>query len=117
MQGLKRYTPNGGLAAILIFAMGICVAAVIGACSTTGGTAVSPAQQAVNAGVTSYTALDQSILAADAAVKAGILKGNDAKNAAAGAVAAKAGLDAMLTALRSANAAAAAAPATTGAAK
>lgn len=87
---------------LLIFSL-----AILTACATTGP--VTPVQQAINTGVTSYTALDQSIIAADAAVKAGVLKGNDAKNVRAAATAAKAGLDSMLAALRSANAAAAAA--------
>ena len=108
MHALKRYTPNGGLAAIILGLTLIFTGIVMGACGTTP-TAASPIQTAINTGVTSYTALDQSILAADAAVKAGVLKGNDAKNALAAATAAKTGLDTMLAALRSANAAAAAA--------
>lgn len=107
MHALRRYTPNG-FAVILAAVMAVCLGAVIG-CTTLGATAASPLQQAINTGVTSYTALDQTILTADAAVKAGVLKGNDAKNALAGFTAAKAGLDAGLLALRSANAAAAAA--------
>jgi len=108
MHSLKRYTPNGGLICIIVGIAMIITAMLIGGCATTG-TAASPIQTAINTGVTSYTALDQSILAADAAVKAGVLKGNDAKNALAAATAAKTGLDTMLVALRSANAAAAAA--------
>ena len=109
MHSLKRYTPNGGLVCIIVGIAMIVTAMLIGGCATTGTTTVSPAQQAINAGVTSYNALDQAIIAADAAVKAGVLKGNDAKNALAGFTAAKTGLDTGLAALRSANAAAAAA--------
>lgn len=87
----------------------VAIAALCVACAGMPGATVSPAQQAINAGVVSYTSLDQSILAADAAVKTGVLKGQDARNALAGATAAKAGLDVMLVALRSANAAASAA--------
>jgi len=108
LHAMKRYSANG-FAIILIGVMGLCAAAVIG-CAAVGTTAAaSPVQTAINTGVTSYTALDQAILAADTAVKAGLLKGQDAKNALAGFTAAKAGLDTGLAALRSANAAAAAA--------
>lgn len=82
-------------------------------CATTspGGTPASPTQQAVNSTTVSYKALDTAILQADAAVKAGILKGQDARNAVKGLTDAKAGLDVALVALRAANAAAAAAAA------
>jgi hypothetical protein len=101
---MKRYSANG-FAFLLIGVMGLCAAAVIG-CAATGTAAVtSPMQTAINTGVTSYTALDQAILATDAAVKAGVLKGQDAKNALAGFTVAKKGLDTGLAALRAANAA------------
>jgi hypothetical protein len=75
------------------------------ACATTGTAPASPMQTAINTGVTSYTALDQAILATDAAVKAGVLKGQNAKNAMAGFTVAKKGLDTGLAALRAASAA------------
>jgi hypothetical protein len=113
MNALKRYSANGALWAIL--SMGLGAALAIGCTTTTtGGAALTPTQQAINAGTTSYQTLDQAILAADAAVKAGALKGQDARNALTGFTAAKAGLDTGLAALRSANAAAAAASATGG---
>lgn len=70
--------------------------------------ATSPAQQSINALNTSYEALNAAILSADAAVMAGALKGNDARNARDAFVKTKAGLDAALVALKNAQAAAAA---------
>lgn len=88
---------------ILIAAMLLC------ACTTPAGTpAPSAAQQAITSSTLSYNALDSAILAADAAVKAGTLKGQDARNALKGLTDAKAGLDLALLTLRNANAAAAA---------
>jgi hypothetical protein len=112
MNALKRYSANGAL--WMIMCMGFVGALAVGCGTFTGGAALTPTQQAINAGTTSYQTLDQAILAADAAVKAGALKGQDARNALAGFTAAKAGLDTGLAALRSANAAAAAASATGG---
>jgi hypothetical protein len=76
--------------------------------TTSGGTPPSSAQQAITSTTVSYQALDAAILAADAAVKNGTLKGSDARNALKGLTDAKAGLDIALITLRSANAAAAA---------
>jgi hypothetical protein len=92
MQRLKRF-------------LGAALLAVASACTTTPTGQVEPSQAAINAATTSYLALDQAILAADAAVKAGSLKGADAKNALAGFTEAKAGLDLALLTLRAANSA------------
>jgi hypothetical protein len=73
---------------------------------------LSTTQQAVDATTVSYKALDAAILAADSAVKTGVLKGSDARNALKGMTDAKAGLDLALITLRNANAAAAATAAT-----
>lgn len=73
--------------------------AVVG-CQTAPATAAAPQQQAINAAQASYATLDQAILAADAAVKTGALKGQDASYALAGFLAAKAGLDTALAALK-----------------
>lgn len=73
-----------------------------------GAPALTTAQQAIASATTSYQALDAAIVATDAAVKSGTLKGQDARNALKGLTDAKAGLDVGLVALRAANAAAAA---------
>jgi len=96
----------------LVFLMVAALAlSILTACAAPNfdGTPASPAQQAITAGTNSYKALDAAILAADAAVKNGSLKGQDARNALTGFTQAKAGLDVGLVALRNANAAAAAA--------
>lgn len=98
-----------GLATAL--AMAVMLTACPGTIQTTGGTPVSANQQAINLTTTSYNGVDAAILTADAAVKSGTLKGNDARNALKGLTDAKAGLDVALVALRAANAAAAAAAA------
>ncbi len=87
------------------------------ACAATNpdGTKPSPYQQALTSATTSYNALDAAIVAADAAVKAGTLKGQDARNALKGLTDAKAGLDVALVTLRAANAATVPAPAASGA--
>lgn len=82
------------------FLSALVLAVAFTACTTPGGTAPTEQRQsAINATYTSYQALDQAILAADAAVKAGKLKGADAKRALAGFQTAKVGLDAALSAL------------------
>lgn len=68
------------------------------ACTTTG----SPNQDAINATYTSYTALDQAILAADAAVKAGTLKGSDAQRTLTALTTSKAALDTALAVMKAA---------------
>ncbi len=83
----------------------ITCALVVG-CASPGA---STADQAITATANSYSALDAAIKAADSAVKAGTLKGQDARNALKGLTDAKAGLDLALITLRSANAAAASA--------
>lgn len=88
----------------------LCMLLLAGCANMTGG-ATSPTQQAINASTVSYNSLDTAILQADAAVKSGLLKGQDARNAAKGLTDAKAGLDVALVALRAANAAAVAAAA------
>jgi hypothetical protein len=70
--------------------------------------ALTPAEQSIKALTLSYNALDSAILAADAAVQNGTLKGQDARNALAAFTKTKEGLDTALVALRNANAAAAA---------
>lgn len=73
----------------------------LSACATsTSTTTASPQQSAINFTYNSYAALDQAILAADAAVKAGTLKGADAQHTLTAATTAKAALDAMLVALK-----------------
>lgn len=94
-----------------------CLLLLSAACATTSTGSVSPAQQAVNAATTSYNALDAAILAADAAVKSGTLKGQDARNALKGLTDAKAGLDVALVTMRAANAAAVPATAASGVTK
>lgn len=91
----------------LLAVAAVCFAAsAMTACASTppGGTAAGPPvtaqQQAINSATVSYQALDAAIIAADAAVKAGALKGQDARNALAGFVTAKAGLDAALAVLK-----------------
>jgi uncharacterized protein YceK len=85
----------------------LALAIALGGCaSLTTGTPAN--QTAINAAYTSYASLDQAILAADAAVKAGALKGADATNTLTALTAAKSSLDIALTALK----AAAAVPAT-----
>lgn len=71
------------------------------ACATPpAGTAPPDSQQQViNLTYQSYTALRGAIKAADAAVLAGKLKGQDAQNVLAGLTAAKAGLDATLASM------------------
>lgn len=90
-----------------------CALALLSACATTGttgtsGATPSAAQQAITSTTVSYNAVDAAIVAADAAVRAGTLKGQDARNAVKGLTDAKAGLDLALITLRTANAAAAA---------
>lgn len=87
--------------------LSVLVLALAG-CMTTppGGPAPSATDQAISAAGVSYKALDTAILAADGAVKSGVLKGQDAKNALDGLTKAKVGLDLALTTLRAANAAA-----------
>lgn len=93
----------------------ICIAFAAGCASPptdgTASTSTSLNQQAITATTTSYNALDAAISAANAAAKAGQLKGGDARNALQAFTRAKEGLDVALVALRSANAAAAAAAA------
>ena len=84
------------------------VAACIALASCAGGvnpdgTTISANQQAITATVTSYNALDAAINAANAAVKAGTLKGQDARNTLDAFTKAKAGLDVALITLRAAN--------------
>lgn len=85
--------------------------AIAAGCATTNpdGTPLTSAQQAIATTTVSYKALDAAILEADSAVKAGVLKGQDARNALKGLTDAKVGLDLALTTMRAANAAAAAA--------
>lgn len=95
----------------------LCMLLLAACASTTGGgPAPSAAQQAITSTTVSYNALDAAILAADAAVKSGALKGQDARNTLDGLTKAKSGLDLALVTLRSANAAAAAAAAASSAA-
>ncbi len=91
----------------------VVCALALSACTTIGpgGAPLSPTQQAINATATSYAALDSAIVAADSAVKSGVLKSGDARNALKGLTDAKNGLDIALFSLRAANAAAAATPA------
>ena len=77
------------------------------ACTTTPG--ASPAQQAVNATATACKNIDAAIVAADQAVKSGVLKGQDARNALKAFTAAQAGCVSALTVIQTANAAATAA--------
>lgn len=96
----------------------ILAAALLCACATPpAGTTLAPAQQAINAATVSYTSIDTAIVQADAAVKAGVLKGQDARNAVKAFTDAKASLDVGLVALRAANAAASAAAAASGVSK
>lgn len=87
------------------------VLAVVAGCASTplGGTPPSAAQQAITSTTVAYNALDAAILAADAAVKAGTLKGQDARNTLDGLTRAKVGADLALATLRTAQAAASAA--------
>lgn len=67
---------------------------------------LTPNEQAIAAGVTAYDALSTSMIAADAAIRANLLKGKNADVVVGAAITAKGALDAMLVALRAANAAA-----------
>lgn len=98
-----------------LFVAGLALA-FIAACASAppGGPPLTSAQQAVASTTLSYNALDAAILAADSAVKAGTLKGQDARNTLKGLTDAKLGLDLALATLRTANAAAAAASAASG---
>ena len=70
------------------------------ACATpAGGPSTDPQQQVIDLTFQSYTALRAAIQAADAAVLAGKLKGQDAQNVLAGLKSAELGLDATLAAL------------------
>lgn len=88
----------------------LALALVVALCGCATPPAGSPpltaAQQAISSTATSYSALDAGIVATDAAVRAGTLKGQDARNAVKGLTDAKAALDVALVALRAANAAA-----------
>lgn len=84
----------------------LLILAVLTACASPGAVpSTDPQQQTINLTYQSYTALRGAIQAADAAVLAGKLKGQDAQNVLAGLKAAKAGLDATLIALPPAGAA------------
>ncbi len=84
-----------------------CAVAMMAACTTVpADSSVAPNQQAINATTLSYQSLSQAILAADKSVKAGVLKGNDARRALAAFTTAKASLDAALVALEAAQASA-----------
>lgn len=101
---------------ITLFLTTLVLACVLAACGVFGPVngekpAPSAAQQAINSTTFSYNALDAAIVQADAAVKAGTLKGQDARNVVKGLTDAKTALDPVLIALRSANAAAVAAAA------
>ena len=113
MHALKRYSANGALWALM--SMGLGAALVVGCTTTTPTTPVSPAQQALN--LTAQTCKDNNaaIVAADSAVKANVLKGQDARNALAGLTAIQTACASTLASLQ--GAAAAPAPATTGATK
>lgn len=79
----------------------------LAACTTApGGT---PAQQAVNTTAVACTNINAAIAGADQAVQAGVLKGQDARNALKGLTAAQAGCVTALAAIQAANAAASAA--------
>jgi hypothetical protein len=70
--------------------------------------AVSPVQKSLNALDTSYRSLEAAIDAAEVARVGNVLKGQDARNAAAAFTQAKAGLDAARLSLKAALAAPAA---------
>lgn len=90
--------------------VGLAFLGVLAGCPATMGT-VSPAQNAVNVTADSCAKIDAAIVAADQAVLAKVLKGQDAQNALKGLTAAQAG---CVTALGAIKAAAAATPAASG---
>lgn len=81
----------------LVLILAICLSA----CATN----LAPNQAALNATYASYASLDQAILASDAAVKAGSLKGADAKRTLQALTTAKAGLDTALAVMNATTAA------------
>jgi hypothetical protein len=88
---MKRFF--GTLVALAFFA-------AVAACGTL--TSTSPAQQALDATVVSCKNIDAAIVAADQAVKSGVLKGQDARNAVKGLATAQAGCNTALAAYQSA---------------
>jgi hypothetical protein len=92
--------------------VGLAVAGVLAGCPATMQT--SPGQQALNLTGTTCKTNDTAIVAADQAVLAGTLKGNDARNALKGLTAIQTACAATLAGLQ---AAATPAPAASGALK
>jgi hypothetical protein len=78
MHALRRYSANG-FAILLLCLVAICATTTLFVACSTGSTA-TPAQQYVTVATNATQAVDQITLAADAAVKAGLLKGADAQN-------------------------------------
>ena len=87
--------------------LAVAALALAAACTTVPG--ASPAQQAVNATATACKDIDAAIAAADQAVKSGVLKGQDARNALKAFTTAQAGCVTALATIQAANAAATAA--------
>lgn len=84
--------------------LSVALLALAAACSTAPGT--SPAQTAINTTAESCKAVTASIVAADQAVKAGVLKGDNARTALKGLTAAQTGCELALASIQAANAAA-----------
>jgi hypothetical protein len=87
------------LAAVAALSLGL-----LAGCQTTPAT--SPAQTTLNTTAESCKSLGASMDAVDAAIKANVLKGQDARNALQGLTQAQAGCVAALGAIKAANAAA-----------
>jgi uncharacterized lipoprotein YajG len=86
--------------------VGLVFLGALAGCPATMQTGTTPAQQAVNLTATSCKNIDAAIVATDQAVVAGVLKGQDARNALKGLTAAQAGCVAALGSIQAANAAA-----------
>lgn len=78
----------------------LALALVLAGCAVPPGT--SPAQQAVDLTATSCKNIDSAIVATDAAVVSGALKGNAAREALKGLTAAQAGCIAALASVQAA---------------
>lgn len=84
-----------------------CSLALLAGCPAPLQTSGTPAANAINVTATSCKNIDAAIVAADQAVLAGVLKGDNARTALKGLTAAQAGCVTALASIQAANAAAA----------
>lgn len=87
--------------------LSLAVMVLVAACSAlpSANPDISPGQKALNTTGASCKSIDAAIVAADQAVLAKVLKGDDARNAVKGLTAAQAGCMAALSSIQAANAA------------